>query len=110
MRNRAKPTRSRSGHIASCPIIPPDRNAAFDRRTERAEGEIHRCYRRMVNFREAWRGHLWQGRFAPFVLDELNNFAQRLIPLSTFRREERPCVTQHPRPAGGPALKYGIVN
>ena len=24
----------------------------------------------MVNFREAWRGHLWQGRFASFVLDE----------------------------------------
>ena len=24
----------------------------------------------MVNFREGWRGHLWQGRFASFVLDE----------------------------------------
>ena len=24
----------------------------------------------MVNFRKAWRGHLWQGRFASFVLDE----------------------------------------
>ena len=24
----------------------------------------------MVIFREGWRGHLWQGRFASFVLDE----------------------------------------
>ena len=24
----------------------------------------------MVNFREGWRGHLWQGRFASVVLDE----------------------------------------
>ena len=35
-----------------------------------AIGEVHRRYTRMVNFREGWRGHLWQGRFAPFVLDE----------------------------------------
>ena len=26
--------------------------------------------RGMVNLREGWRGHLWQGRFASFVLDE----------------------------------------
>jgi len=36
----------------------------------RAFGEVHRRYTRMVNFREGWRGHLWQGRFASFVLDE----------------------------------------
>ena len=24
----------------------------------------------MVNFREDWRGHLWQGRFASYPLDE----------------------------------------
>jgi putative transposase len=35
----------------------------------RAIGEVHRRYTRMVNFREGWRGHLWQGRFASFVLD-----------------------------------------
>jgi putative transposase len=28
------------------------------------------CAYRMVNFREGWRGHLWQGRFGSFVLDE----------------------------------------
>jgi putative transposase len=37
---------------------------------KRAIGEAHRRYSRMVNFGEGWRGHLWQGRFASFVLDE----------------------------------------
>ena len=35
-----------------------------------AIGEAHRRYTRRVNFREGWRGHLWQGRFASFVMDE----------------------------------------
>ena len=34
----------------------------------RALGEAHRRYTRRVNFREGWRGFLWQGRFASFVL------------------------------------------
>lgn len=36
----------------------------------RAIGEAHRRYTRRINFREKWRGHLWQGRFASFVMDE----------------------------------------
>jgi len=36
----------------------------------RAVGEAHRRYTRRVNFRQGWRGHLWQGRFASFVMDE----------------------------------------
>ena len=32
--------------------------------------ETHRRYTRRVNFRQGWRGHLWQERFASFVLDE----------------------------------------
>jgi len=36
----------------------------------RAIGEAHRRYTRLVNFREGWRGYLWQGRFASFVMDE----------------------------------------
>lgn len=27
-------------------------------------------YTRRINFREKWRGYLWQGRFASFVMDE----------------------------------------
>jgi putative transposase len=35
-----------------------------------AIGEAHRRFSRRINFREGWRGHLWQGRFASFILDE----------------------------------------
>ncbi len=35
-----------------------------------ALGEAHRRYTRHVNFREGWRGYLWQGRFASFPMDE----------------------------------------
>ena len=36
----------------------------------RAIGEARRRYTRRINFREKWRGFLWQGRFASFVMDE----------------------------------------
>lgn len=36
----------------------------------KAIGEAHRRYTRRINFREGWRGHLWQGRFASYLLDE----------------------------------------
>ena len=35
-----------------------------------AIGETHRNYTRCINFREKWRGYLWQGRFSSYVLDE----------------------------------------
>ena len=33
-------------------------------------GEAHRRYTRQVNFRQGWRGHLWQERFHSFSMDE----------------------------------------
>ncbi len=36
----------------------------------RAIGEAHRRYTRHINFREGWRGHFWQGRFASYPMDE----------------------------------------
>ena len=36
----------------------------------RAIGETHRRYTRMINFRQGWKGYLWQGRFASFPMDE----------------------------------------
>ena len=36
----------------------------------RAIGEVHRRYTRMINFREKWRGYLWQGRFSSFPMEE----------------------------------------
>lgn len=32
--------------------------------------EAHRLYTRQINFREGWRGYLWQGRYASFPMDE----------------------------------------
>ena len=45
-------------------------------------GEAHRRYTRYINFREGWRGHLWQERFHSFVMDESHL-------LSTVRFVER---------------------
>ncbi|MBT7616274.1 MAG: transposase, partial [Calditrichaeota bacterium] len=35
-----------------------------------AIGEAHRQYTIHINSREQWQGHLWQGRFASFPMDE----------------------------------------
>jgi len=52
----------------------------------RAIGEAHRRYTRHINFREQWRGHLWQGRFASFLMDEKYLLtATRYIELNPVR-------------------------
>ena len=35
-----------------------------------AIGEAHRRYSSMINRRQGWTGHLWQGRFSSFPMDE----------------------------------------
>ena len=52
----------------------------------RAIGEAHRRYTRRVNFRERWRGHLWQGRFASCPMDEEHLLeAVRYVELNPVR-------------------------
>lgn len=41
----------------------------------RAIGEAHRRYTRRVNFRNGWRGYLWEGRFASCVMDAAHTLA-----------------------------------
>jgi len=54
----------------------------------RAIGEAHRRYTRRINFREKWRGYLWQGRFASFVMDEPYLLAAaRYVELNPLRAE-----------------------
>ena len=36
----------------------------------RAIGETHRRYTQRINFRENWRGYLWQGRYSSFPMGE----------------------------------------
>ncbi len=51
-----------------------------------ALGEAHRRYTRRVNVREGWRGYLWQGRFASFVMDERHLLAAaRYVELNPVR-------------------------
>ena len=38
-------------------------------------GEAHRRYTRRINFREGWRGHLFQARFASFPMDDAHLMA-----------------------------------
>jgi len=47
-------------------IVVPEEKSVLSR----AIGEAHRRYTRHINFREKWRGYLWQGRFASFPMDE----------------------------------------
>ena len=52
----------------------------------RGIGEAHRRYTRRINFREEWRGYLWQGRFASFVMDEAYLLAAaRYVELNPVR-------------------------
>ena len=45
-------------------VIPKDESGL------RPVGEAHRLYTRYVNFREGWRGYLWQGRFSSYPLSD----------------------------------------
>jgi len=52
----------------------------------RAIGEAHRRYTKYINFREGWKGHLWQGRFASFPMDEQYLLASaRYVELNPVR-------------------------
>jgi REP element-mobilizing transposase RayT len=48
-----------------------------------AVAEAHRRYTRMINFRQGWRGHLWQERFHSVVMDEqYGDFSQQSYQLA----------------------------
>mgnify|MGYP006278007551 CR=1 FL=1 len=49
-------------HLILVPSTPEGRSEAV--------GQVHQRYTRRINFRQKWRGYLWQGRFGSFVLDD----------------------------------------
>ena len=72
-------------HLMLCPPEPGALRQALS--------EAHRRYSRQVNFREGWRGYLWQGRFASCPMDEAHAYAAaRYIELNPVRAAmvERP--------------------
>ncbi len=51
-----------------------------------ALAEAHRRFTRMINFREGWRGHLWQERFYSFPMNEAHlSAAMRYVELNPVR-------------------------
>lgn len=63
----------------------------------RGIGEAHRRYSRLVNFRENWRGHLWQGRFASFPMDETYLLAAaRYVEMNPVRAHLAPDAASWP--------------
>jgi len=62
-------------------VVPETKNGLTQ-----ATGEAHRRYRRRINFREGWRGHLWQGRFSSFIMGEAYLLAcTRYVELNPVR-------------------------
>jgi putative transposase len=58
---------------------------------------VHRHYTRRINFRENWRGHLWQERFHSFVMDEKHLLsAVRYTELNPVRAGLCPTPEQWP--------------
>ena len=51
-------------------LVPPDEDGL-----RATLGEAHRRYTRRINFREGWRGHLFQGRFASYPMDDAHLMA-----------------------------------
>jgi putative transposase len=52
----------------------------------RAIGEAHRRYTTEINRREGWCGHLWQGRFGSYVMDDRYTLAAaRYVELNPVR-------------------------
>lgn len=54
-------------HLILVPSTPDGLRAAL--------GEAHRRYTRRINFREGWRGYLFQGRFASYPMDDAHLIA-----------------------------------
>jgi putative transposase len=63
----------------------------------RAIGEAHRRYSRHINFQKGWRGHLWQGRFASYPMDERYLLAvARYVELNPVRAGATDKAEQYP--------------
>ena len=62
-------------------VVPPSAEAL-----RRAIGQAHNAYTREVSRREGWTGHLWQGRFASFAMDDRHAIAAaRYVELNPVR-------------------------
>jgi putative transposase len=73
---------------------------------KRGIGEAHRRYTRHVNFRENWRGHLWQGRFASYLMDEKYLLAAtRYVELNPVRAKIVADAAEYPWSSAGAHIR-----
>ena len=71
-----------------------------------AIGAAHRRYTRHINFRENWRGHLWQGRFASYVMDEKYLLAAaRYVELNPVRAKLVADPAEYPWSSAGAHIR-----
>jgi putative transposase len=72
--------------------VPPTEDAL-----RQAIGDAHQRYTLHVNQREEWQGHLWQGRFASYVMDERYlRAAVRYVELNPVRAGLTAFAEQYP--------------
>ena len=65
-------------HLIAVPATKDSLNLAI--------GQAHRRYTRRINFREGWRGHLWQGRFSSCIVEQSHLLAcTRYMELNPVR-------------------------
>jgi len=88
-------------------LVPSD-----ERGLRAALAEAHRRYSRRVNFREGWRGYLWQGRFASVPMDGAHTLAAaRYVELNPVRaglaRGGGLAVVERARPPGRARRRSG---
>jgi len=71
----------------------------------RAIGEAHRRYTTAINRRKGWSGHLWQGIFASYVMDDHYTLAAaRYVELNPVRAGIVTCAEDYPWSSARPHL------
>ena len=74
-------------------IVVPDSETGL----KKAIAETHQRFTRRINFQKGWRGHLWQGRFASFPLDEAYLLSTaRYVELNPVRANRVPHPEDYP--------------
>jgi putative transposase len=70
--------------------------------------ESQKRYSRMINFRENWRGHLWDGRFKSYPLNEIHlHAAIRYVERNPVRAKMVKCPWEYPWSSAKVHIKKG---
>jgi putative transposase len=74
----------------------------------RSLAQVHRRYSRRINFRQGWRGYLWQGRFASVVMDTAHLLAAaRYVERNPVKAKLTACAEDWPWSSAGGHVRGG---